>query len=243
MNLLIFRPDQAQFRSPDQSSGDLLVTGRQRKHLDEVHNAREGDRLRVGLLDGKLGMASVTAIDRDSAQLSFVLESEPPPPLPVTLLLALPRPKMLKRTLQTIATMGVKRLYLINSYRVEKSYWQTPFLTPEAIAEELLLGLEQGMDTRLPEVHLRQRFKPFVEDELPALMAGRKAWLAHPGQDAIACPRGDHEDTIVAIGPEGGFIPYEVTKLKAAGFTQISLGSRILRVETAVPVVLAKLFD
>lgn len=243
MNLLIFRPDQAQFRSPDHSSGDLLVTGRQRKHLDEVHRTQEGDHLRVGLLNGKMGIATVTGIDRDSARLAFVLETPPPPPLPVTLLLALPRPKMLKRTLQTIATMGVKHLYLINSYRVEKSYWQTPFLTPEAIEEELVLGLEQGVDTRLPAVHLRQRFKPFVEDELPALMQEKQAWLAHPGDEAIACPRGTRQETIVAIGPEGGFIPYEVTKLKAAGFTQISLGTRILRVETAVPVVLAKLFD
>lgn len=243
MNLLIFQADQAQFHSPDRLSGDFLVTGRQRQHLDEVHRTQQGDQLRVGLLDGKMGTATVTHIDRNSAQLSFMLESQPPPPLPVTLILALPRPKMLKRTLQTIATMGVKQLYLLNSYRVEKSYWQTPFLSPDAIEEELLLGLEQGVDTCLPAVHLRQRFKPFVEDELPALMQDKQALLAHPGQDAIACPRGTGHETIVAIGPEGGFIPYEVTKLKAAGFTQITLGTRILRVETAVPVVLAKLFD
>lgn len=243
MNLLIFRPEQARFRAPGQSAGDLIVTGRQRTHLDEVHRTQPGDTLRVGMLNGSMGTATVEAIDKESAHLSFQLEQPPPPPLPVTMLLALPRPKMLKRTLQTIATMGVKQLYLLNSYRVEKSYWQTPFLSPEAIEEELLLGLEQGVDTQLPVIHLRQRFKPFVEDELPALIAGKRALLAHPGTEAVTCPRDIHDDTIVAIGPEGGFIPYEVTKLKAAGFTQITLGPRILRVETAVPVVLAKLFD
>jgi RsmE family RNA methyltransferase len=159
------------------------------------------------------------------------------------MLLALPRPKMLKRTLQTIATMGVKHLYLINSYRVEKSYWQTPYLQPDAIEEELLLGLEQGVDTLLPRVHLRQRFKPFVEDELPALIAGKQALLAHPADDAMVCPRSTSVETVVALGPEGGFIPYEITKLKDAGFTPVTLGTRILRVETAVPVILAKLFD
>lgn len=242
MNLLIFQAREAQFRTPDHTSGDLVVTGRQRQHLDEVHRVAEGDTLRVGLLNGQLGTATITGITPQSAHLRFELQAAPPPPLPATLLLALPRPKMLKRTLQTIATMGVKAVYLLNSYRVEKSYWQTPFLTPQAIEEELLLGLEQGVDTMMPEVHLRPRFKPFVEDELPGIMAGKQALLAHPGEQAHPCPRALRHDTVLAIGPEGGFIPYEVARLTEAGFTQISPGPRILRVETAVPVLLATLF-
>lgn len=242
MNLLIFQPADAQFCSPDHRTGDLLVTGRQRQHLDEVHRATQGDTVRVGVLDGWIGTATITEIDTHAAKLNFTLHTPPPPPLPTTLVLGLPRPKMLKRTLQTIATMGVKTLYLINSYRVEKSYWQSPFLSPEAIQLELLLGLEQGVDTHLPAVHVRPRFKPFVEDELPTLKAGKLALLAHPGEQAAPCPTQVAQETLLAIGPEGGFIPYEVDKLKAAGFVQISLGQRILRVETAVPVLLAKLF-
>lgn len=243
MNLLIFQPSDAQFRSPDHRSGDLLVTGRQRQHLNEVHRATQGDTVRVGLLGGWIGTATILAIDPQAAKLEFSLHTPPPAPLPTTLLLGLPRPKMLKRTLQTIATMGVKTVYLINSYRVEKSYWQTPFLTPDAIQHELILGLEQGVDTLLPTVHLRTRFKPFVEDELPTLMSGKQALLAHPGEQAAPCPTQIANETLLAIGPEGGFISYEVDRLKAAGFEQISLGQRILRVETAVPVLLAKLFS
>lgn len=243
MNLLIFQPADAQFHSPDHRSGDLLVTGRQRQHLDEVHRAVPGDTVRVGVLGGWMGSATILEIDAQTAKLEFSLHTPPPAPLPTTLLLGLPRPKMLKRTLQTIATMGVKTLYLVNSYRVEKSYWQTPFLAPEAIQHELMLGLEQGVDTLLPTVQLRTRFKPFVEDELPALMAGKLAFLAHPGEQAVPCPTQIENDTLLAIGPEGGFIPYEVDKLKAAGFSQVTLGQRILRVETAVPVMLAKLYS
>jgi 16S rRNA U1498 N3-methylase RsmE len=100
--------------------------------------------------------------------------------LPLTLLLALPRPKMLKRILQTVATMGVERLVLMNSYRVEKSFWDSPFLQPQAIEDELTLGLEQGKDTVLPQVILEKRFKPFVEDRLPALSANSLRLVAHP---------------------------------------------------------------
>lgn len=148
---------------------------------------------------------------------------------------------MLKRTLQTVATMGVKELWLINSWRVDKSYWSSPLLTEAGLREQLLLGLEQAGDTQLPRVQLRKRFKPFVEDELPALTTARRALVAHP-YDAQPCPPAADEPTLLAVGPEGGFIPYEVEKLAEAGLTPIHLGARILRVETAVPVLLARLF-
>jgi RsmE family RNA methyltransferase len=147
----------------------------------------------------------------------------------------------MRRVLQTVAAMGVPRLVLLNSYRVEKSFWQTPFLAPEAIREQLLLGLEQARDTLLPEVSIEKRFKPFVEDRLPALAAGTRGLVGHPG-DYPACPRALSEPVTLAIGPEGGWIPYEVDRLAAAGLQPVQLGERILRVETAVPALLARLF-
>jgi RsmE family RNA methyltransferase len=148
---------------------------------------------------------------------------------------------MLKRIFQSCSTLGVKKLILINSVRVEKSYWQTPLLHAEKIKEHLLLGLEQGVDTQLPIVELQKRFKPFVEDELPALAKGQRSLVAHPYR-AHPCPASEPRDTLLAVGPEGGFISYEVEKLIAAGLTPIEIGPRILRVETALPFLLAKLF-
>ncbi len=137
--------------------------------------------------------------------------------------------------------MGVKRLVLLNSYRVEKSYWQSPVVQKETLREQLILGLEQARDTVLPEVLLRQRFKPFVEDELPALAEGTLPLLAHPVAEGD-CPRRVEGPVTLAVGPEGGFIPYEVEKLVECGFQTVSLGERILRVETAVPALLGRLF-
>ncbi|CBL44333.1 Conserved hypothetical protein [gamma proteobacterium HdN1] len=242
MNLLIFQGQDAQFHAADHNSGDLIVTGRQLRHLQEIHGASLGTQVRVGLLNGNQGIATIQEWEADHAKLTFTLTSPPPPSLPATLLLALPRPKMLKRILQTVAAMGVKSVYLINTYRVEKSYWQSPFLLPEAIFQELLLGLEQGVDTQLPQVQLRTRFKPFVEDELPALLQGKLGLVAHPTGEAHDIRALGEQASVLAIGPEGGFIPYEIEKLQAAGFRSLSLGPRILRVETAIPVLLTRLY-
>lgn len=218
----------------------VQLTGRRLQHVLKVHRAKGGDKLRLGKLNGLLGEGEVISLSSEQLELEFQFYQQPPGPLPVTLLLALPRPKMLKRVLQSVSSLGVKRIYLINSYRVEKSFWGSPLLQPEKLREQLLLGLEQARDTLLPEVQLRPRFKPFVEDELPELVRGTRALVAHPVADTIF-PGAVSGPSTLAIGPEGGFIPYEIEKLQQCGFTPVSLGKRILRVETAVPVLLSRL--
>ncbi|AMO74079.1 16S rRNA (uracil(1498)-N(3))-methyltransferase [Pseudomonas citronellolis] len=235
MNLLLL--DDADFVAADR----VLLRDRRLTHLHEVHRAESGDSLRVGRLGGLMGEGRLLSLSRDEAQLQVSFTQAPPAKLPLTLLLALPRPKMLRRVLQTVAAMGVPRLVLLNSYRVEKSFWQTPFLEPAAIREQLVLGLEQARDTVLPEVTIEKRFKPFVEDRLPALAAGSLGLIGHPGPWPD-CPRAVKQAVTLAIGPEGGWIPYEVEKLREAGLAPVQLGERILRVETAVTALLARLF-
>ena len=219
----------------------VSLRGRRHEHVLNVHRASAGDRLSVGLLNGMIGTGAVTRIDDDALEMDIVLDRDPPPPLDVTLILALPRPIVLKRILLSASSMGVKRIVLIHSRRVEKSYWNSPVLDEKKIKEQLILGLEQARDTVMPEVWLRQKFKPFVEDDLPDLIKGTLPLVAHPGTSE-PCPSQVNRPVTLAIGPEGGFMPYEVEMLEAAGFRSVNIGERILRVETAVPVLLSKLF-
>lgn len=235
MNLLLLEADD--FIAADR----VVLRDRRLRHLLEVHRAEPGETLRVGQLGGLMGSGRLLRLDTAEAELEVTFDQPPPAKLPVTLLLALPRPKMLRRVLQTVAAMGVPRLVLLNSYRVEKSFWQTPFLEPAAIREQLILGLEQARDTVLPEVIIEKRFKPFVEDRLPQLASGSRGLVGHPGHYP-PCPRALSEPVTLAIGPEGGWIPYEVDKLAEAGLAPVQLGERILRVETAVSALLARLF-
>ncbi|MDQ2075458.1 16S rRNA (uracil(1498)-N(3))-methyltransferase [Marinimicrobium sp. ABcell2] len=223
------------------ASQAVIKDSRRLTHITQVHRAQVGDRLKVGRLNQAIGYGIVTHLAPDVIHLDVTLESPPPPLLPLTLILALPRPKMLRRILQTVATCGVRELVLINSYRVEKSYWQSPWLADDEIHRQLILGLEQGGATQLPNVILRKRFKPFVEDELGTMIQGREALIAHP-YTPHPCPKQTTGDVVLAVGPEGGFIQYEVEKLLASGFQPIHLGERILRVETVIPFLLGRLF-
>ena len=234
MNLLLL--DEPDFVSADR----VLLRGRRLQHMREIHQANPGDSLRVGLIGGLMGSGRILSLTAQQAELEVSLDQPPPPKLPLTLLLAMPRPKMFRRILQHCATLGVAQIVLLNSYRVEKRFWQTPFLQPDSIRENLLLGLEQARDTVLPELHIEKRFKPFVEDRLPELLGDSLGLVAHPG-DYPPCPRAVDGAVTLAIGPEGGWIAYEVDKLIEAGLQPVQLGERILRVETAVTALVARL--
>jgi RsmE family RNA methyltransferase len=218
-----------------------LAADRRVDHVRAVHRAVAGDALRVGVLGGRMGTGVVVRLDDDGLELDVTLDRDPPAALPLVLVLALPRPKVMRRVLQTVAALGVKRLVLLATWRVEKSYWESPLLAPAALREQLVLGLEQGCDTILPTVTLHRRFKPFVEDELPALAAASRCLLAHPPA-AAECPRAVQGAVTLAIGPEGGFTEYELGALAAQGFTAVSIGPRVLRVEQVVPALVGRLF-
>jgi RsmE family RNA methyltransferase len=234
MNLLLFSA------SDRVEANRITVSDARLQHIRTVLSASEGDTLRVGEIDGEMGTATLLEIGAEAALLEVSLEQAPPAKLPLCLVLALPRPKMLRRILRNVAELGVAELHLINSHRVEKSYWQSPALEPATVREYFLEGLSQSRDTVLPQLQLHKRFKPYVEDKLPALLAERRALVAHPG-DYPACPVGCETPTTLFIGPEGGFIPYEIDKLLAAGCEAVSLGPRILRVENAVTSLVARM--
>nr|WP_269803136.1 16S rRNA (uracil(1498)-N(3))-methyltransferase [Pseudomonas asiatica] len=229
--------EEADFVSADR----VVLADRRFTHMQDIHRVAVGDNLRVGRINGLMGKATVLRLEKHEAELEVAFDQQPPPKLPLTLVLAVPRPKMLRRLFQTVATLGVPRLILLNSYKVEKSFWQTPFLHPDSIRENLILGLEQARDTVLPEVMIEKRFKPFVEDRLPAIAAGTLGLVGHPGPYP-ACPRAVEQHVTLAIGPEGGWIPYEVDLLGKAGLAPVQLGDRILRVETAVTALLSRIF-
>ena len=219
----------------------VKLSGRRAEHILSVQRGRIGKELTVGLVNSNMGKGSITSINDSEITLNISLTEEPPAPLPLTLILALPRPKSLKKALHIATALGVKKIFLIETWKVEKSFWQTPLLSPSEIEKQLILGLEQAKDTVMPEIILKRRFKPFIEDELPAIIKNTIPYVAHPS-NAIPCPYNTTAPSTLAIGPEGGFTEYEVNKLIETGFNAITTGPRIQRVEFAIPTIISRMF-
>lgn len=233
MNLILLEPHEI-------SDNRVRLHGRRLEHVRKVHGATAGSELRVGAIGGQIGTGLVEKIDDAELEMTIHLQFDPPPPLPLRLVLALPRPKVLNRTIAAAVSMGIREIDLINAWRVEKAYWGSPRLSEENLRMQSLLGLEQSCDTMLPTIRLHKLFVPFVREELPRWLNGR-ALLADPGGND-ACPRNLTTPAILAIGPEGGFIERELETFREIGFEHVSLGPRILRVETALSYLVGRLF-
>ncbi len=239
MNLILIEPDELQGR-------EVVLRDRRADHIRKVLRSQVGDTIRLGLLNGPLGTGTITRLEKKEVALAVLLGTEtPPPPPPLDLILALPRPIMLKRVLAQATSMGVSRIFLINANRVEKSFFTASQVRDQDFSEPLRLGLEQAVDTRMPQISLHPRFRPFVEDLLPTLLRDTPCrLLAHPAGkpvSALAALPSPAKGIILAIGPEGGWVDFELAKFSEQGFATFSMGPRILRVDTAVPALLAQL--
>ncbi|WP_151741193.1 16S rRNA (uracil(1498)-N(3))-methyltransferase [Acinetobacter seifertii] len=235
MNIVLLEPEDTQ------SEIWSIHSERQLQHLREHLDITAGQNLKVGIRNGARYVTEIVSIDEQEVCIRPIREEAVPAKLPVHLILALPRPKVLRRLIMDSVTLGVEKISLIHSYRVDKSYWQTPFL--QQIDNYVTLGLEQAGDTIVPEIQMYKRFKPFVEDVLPTLISETSpAYVAHPYADE-SMPNGIGHACSVVVGPEGGFIPYEVDLLTKNGCQAVSLGNRILRTETSISYILGRLFS
>ena len=205
------------------------------RHIREVLRLQPGDSLRIGLLEGPPGVARLVAVEPDRVELECRLDPETPPRPRIDLLLALPRPKVMKRLWAQLAALGVGRIILTRAAQVERAYFDTHWLQPEGYRPLLIEGLQQAGATHLPQVEIHRRFKPLIEDRIAADYADATRIAADPAATRRFRDLPDPLPgrALVAVGPEGGWTPFEWELLQAAGFIGVNAGPRILRTDTA----------
>ena len=218
----------------------FVVRDRRHLHLRSVLKVEIGRSLRVGAWDGPLGFGRVTRAETDYTAIEVEWLS-PVPERPKThLILAIPRPKSLKKLLPEIVALGVGQLTLLRSWRVAQPYLSSPMLQPDVMRPLIMDGLMQAGCTRPPTVQLAPRFQPFIEDIATGLPAPKL--VCHPrASEELATVRPGETPVVVAVGPEGGWIDYELDAFQQAGFQSVRLGPRVLRVETACVALMANL--
>ncbi len=232
MNLILFENKEVKQRH-------VVLSDHRAKHIVKVLHSELGDSVRIGVIDGDIGVGNIVKIQK---KFPFIVElevqlTEKTAYFPsIDLLLALPRPIMLKRILSQVTALGVGRIFIINASRVEKSFWEAGILQPDEYRPHLIQGLEQAVDTRLPQITTYRHFRSFIEDKLPGIADKYShRLLAHPnGKQTLSACMGDKKGRVIyAIGPEGGWVDSELDKFEEAGMASFSIGARILKVDTA----------
>ncbi len=227
MNIILIRPEET-------NGTNATIKGDRFKHIKEVLKGKMGTVIRTGLLGGQMGTSVIIGINSYSVMLKMNHTEEPPEPSGVTVILALPRPKVYRRIVFGMVCAGVKDIHIINTWRVDKSYWDSPYLEKARLNEYFFDALQQAKDTMMPRLTYHRFFNDFINDALPSLPAENR-YFAHPydsSETEFSTP------AVVAIGCEGGFIEKEADSFIRNGFKPFSLGERILTTEYAVPYVL-----
>ena len=243
MNRILFEKDEI-------VDGIATFGGERAEHVMNVLHGEVGQILKTGEIGGFIGTGVITGITRppssvSSPEITVACSHDKRSLRPwVDLILAPPRPRVMKRLLPQLATMGVGRIFLVGAKKVEKDFWGATLLKPENHRPLLIDGLMQAGTSILPTLETRRNFRKFVKEELDTLWPEAKRIVAHPydGNRTIEQPeRSNNRAILLAVGPEGGWTDEEVTLLEEHGFARYSLGSRILRTDTATIALLAQL--
>ena len=200
MNLILLQPTELD------GEGTVRLTDARGAHIATVLNAVPGQHVRIGLVDGPFGTGTVTAVEPSQVSMRCEFEAATPSRPRLDLLLALPRPKVMRRLWSQLAALGVGQVILTNAARVERDYFGAHVVDPAVFTPLLIEGLQQARDTRLPVVSIHRRLKVLVEDDLDALFpAGVRAGrAAGPRRHAGARARGRRSGPRVAGGGPRG---------------------------------------
>ena len=157
MNLILLQPEEVQ-------DCRAVLSDERAKHIRKVLKAEPGKELRIGLLNGPLGIGTVESVNVHEVVLNCIFEDTLPARPSVDLLLAMPRPKVLKRMWAQLAALGVGKIVLLRAEKVERYYFDSHVIDPDFYNKLLMEGLQQARCIHMPEVRIEPLFKPYIED-------------------------------------------------------------------------------
>jgi len=231
VNRILFEPEEV-------ADGVATCADARAEHIIKILHGEIGQTLKTGIVNGPIGSGVITSVGSGRVTVAVSHDSESLRPW-CDLILAPPRPRVMKRLLPQLAALGVGTIVLVGAQKTEKDFWGATMLRPENIRPLLLDGLMQAGTSILPELVIRRNFRKFLRDELDALFPTPNRIVAHPYlASAASCESASRP--LFAVGPEGGWTDEEVSLLAAHGFRGLSLGARILRTDTALVALLSR---
>ena len=254
MNRILFEKNEI-------ADGCAVFSDGRAEHVLNVLHGSVGQILKTGEIGGFAGTSVIEEIrglherEAGSAQRGNGLlageiavrcsHAEKMPEPWIDLILAPPRPRVLKRLLPQLTAMGVGKIVLVGAEKVEKAFWGAQLVKEEVYRPLLVDGLMQCGTTTLPSIRIEKNFRRYAELRMAEEFADHVKIVAHPpaagARSAVRPSSGKRP--VLAIGPEGGWTDEEVGLLESKGFVRYSLGARILRTDTATIAAIARLMD
>ncbi len=231
------------------SENTILISGEERHHIVNVLRLKPNARIKIFDGQGNEYLASIQSCQRETVIAEILQHRKTPPPkLKVTLFCGLPKSDKLKLIIQKTTEIGVDTIVPVicqrSVPRPKPAVLQKRLVRWQRIANE---SSKQCGRSYFPRVEKLMEFKECFVDvnfDLSLILwegekkVGLKSVLKQNKKRSFA-PDGQAKNIGLFIGPEGGFSPEEIKTARAAGVIPVTLGTSILRTETAAIVGLA----
>ncbi len=235
----------------DIKGNEVLITGGEARHITTVLRKREGDRIDVFDGSGREFKARILEIDRHrglprvKAEIITEERRETEPKLRITLFQAIPKGNRLEFIIQKSTEIGVSEIVPITTertiVRLDHRKIKQKTLRWQKIAREAAkqsrrnaiprVGPVLDFSRALQEFSARKPHTGIIAWEMEEKNRLREALRNIVGRGTTKLP------LAIFIGPEGGFTAEEVEEARKRGLVPVTLGSGILRTETAALVV------
>lgn len=206
--------------------GEVVLTGPEAHHLTAVRRFAPGDRVTLFTGDGNEYPAEILAAGKKQVTLA-VLSADPVSRelgFRLEVAAAMPKGDRGDFLVEKLTELGVTRFVPLVTARTVVHPKESRV---ENLHRAVIEASKQCGRNVLMRVDPPTKWEAFLRAaDLPAAR-----YVLHPTGDAAAAGLG--RDVVIAVGPEGGFTPDEVAAAAAAGWRPVSLGPRVLRVETA----------
>ncbi len=225
MNIILFEDEDIPKK--------INIKDERAKHILKILKLKTGDGFSCGFVNGPSGKGSITSIDPEWIHFSWEKTADPVALYPLTLLIGYTRPISSKRILREAASLGVERIVFVGTDTGEKSYRDSNLWKGE-YRKYLLAGAEQAASTGLPEVEFYRDLDEFLKNEISQNTGVIGIVLDNVEPEVKLSghtPKGSK--SLLAIGSERGWSARERNLFRSNGFHFASLGTRILRTETA----------
>ena len=228
----------SRFHLPDLNASTL--EDEEARHCSHVLRKQAGDRITLFDGAGNEATAEITAITSKRLDLKILdRRHTPAPTVAISLIQAVPKGANMEWIIEKAVELGVNAIYPVLTERtVVQLGAKEAARKREKWRRVALEACKQCGQNWLPHIHAPARFSS-VLDTLPAQDLKLIAALqpdSRPLKSVVAEPRTKNQEPRnlhLAIGPEGDFTPAEYAAARAHGFTPITLGPLVLRVETA----------